>query len=231
MVTPTSLCIGRIGPYRAVQLSKIIDPATESRRCDLRRHLVNVQGVNDYHSEIDIGSHLGTHVEAPCHHGKLTKDVTALPFDHFAGRGVLLKLDTCEPKALITRHDLETADQGRVQKGDVLILDSRFQSEPFIISPDDQRPHLSRESAEWFLEKGVKAVGFGNGICIEQNIEHCNACHDIMLGNDILFLEVMKNIEQLNSDIFMILYLPLPIKGLDASPVNIVVLEGVPGFC
>ena len=132
---------------------------------------------------------------------------------------------------MITRHDLETADQGRVQKGDVLILDSRFQSEPFIISPDDQRPHLSRESAEWFLEKGVKAVGFGNGICIEQNIEHCNACHDIMLGNDILFLEVMKNIEQLNSDIFMILYLPLPIKGLDASPVNIVVLEGVPGFC
>ncbi len=230
MTSPASSCVGRIGPYRAVQLSKIIDPETESRRSEVRRHMVNVQGVNDYHSEIDIESHLGTHVEAPYHHGELTKDVIDLPFDHFAGRGVLLKLETCEPNALISRHDLETADQGRVRKGDVLLLDSRFQSEPFIISPDDKRPHLSRESAEWFLEKGVKAVGFGDGICIEQNIEHCNACHDIMLGNDILFLEVMKNLDQLTSDTFLILYLPLPIIGLDASPVNIVALEGVPGF-
>ena len=51
-----------------------------------------------------------------------------------------------------------------------------------------------------------------------------------MLGHDILFLEVLKNIELLQADIFLISYLPLPIKGLDSSPVNILVLEGVPGF-
>jgi len=224
-------CVGRVGPYRTVQLSKVIDPATERRRCKLNRLPVTVQGVTDYHTEVDIVTHLGTHVEAPYHHGNLTKDVTALPTEHYMGRGVLLRLDTCAPNALITRADLEAADRRRVRRGDVLVLDSRFHSEPFVISPDDRRPHLSREAAEWFLEKGVKAVGFGDGICIEQNIEHCTACHDIMLGNDILFLEVMQNIDRLESEIFLILYLPLPIKGLDACPVNIVALEGVPGFC
>lgn len=222
--------VGRTGPYRTVQLSKIIDPRTERRRCVLRRKPVDVNGVVDYHTEVDIITHLGTHVEAPYHHGTLTKDVTDLPADHFIGRGVLLKLDTCEPNALITRADLEAADRGRVRQGDVLVLDSRFHSEPFVHNPHDQRPHLSRESAEWFLAKGVKAVGFGDGICIENNIEHCVACHDIMLGHDILFLEVLKNIDLLQADIFLISYLPLPIKGLDSSPVNIMVLEGVPGF-
>jgi len=213
-----------------VQLSKIIDPRTERRRCVLRRKPVNVNGVTDYHTEMDLITHLGTHVEAPYHHGTLTKDVTDLPADYFIGRGVLLKLNTCAPKALITRGDLDAADRGRVQRGDAVVLDSRFHSEPFVPNPGDQRPHLSRESAEWFLEKGVRAVGFGDGICIENNVEHCNACHDILLGNDILFLEVMQNIALLEADIFLICYLPLPIKGLDSSPVNILALEGVPGF-
>lgn len=224
-------CVGRVGAYRTVQLSKIIDPRTERRRCVLDRRVVDVNGVKDYHTDFDLVSHLGTHVEAPSHHAGLEKDVTALPADHFLGRGVLLKLDTCPPRALIRREHLEAADGGRVQAGDVLILDSPYHSEPFVDNPDDERPHLSRESAEWFLEKGVKAVGFGDGICIENNIEECIHCHDIMLGNDILFLEVMKNIEQLESDIFLIIYLPLPIIGLDASPVNILAIEGIPGLC
>ena len=221
---------GNVGPYRTVNLSKIIDPATEKRRCVLRRHRTVVLGVEDYHTDVDIMTHLGTHVEAPYHHGDLTKDVTDLPPDHYVGRGVLLKLDTCEPNALITRADLDATDHGRVCAGDVIILDSKYHSEPFVESPDDKRPHLSRESAEWFVEKKVKAVGFGDGICIETNIEHCVACHDIMLGNDVLFIEVLQNIDKLQQDIFLIIFMPLPIRGLDSSPVNVMAIEGIPGF-
>ena len=221
---------GSIGPYRTVNLSKIIDPTTETRRCTLRRHTTVVQGVEDYHTDVDIMSHLGTHVEAPYHHGNLKKDVMDLPPTHYVGRGVLLRLNTCEPNALITRADLDAADRGRVCAGDVIILDSKYHSEPFVISPDDKRPHLSRESAEWFVEKKVKAVGFGDGICIETNVEHCNACHDIMLGNDVLFIEVLQNIDKLQQDIFLIFFLPLPIRGLDSSPVNVMAVEGIPGF-
>lgn len=226
-----SLVVGRLGPYRTVQLSKVIDPAIERRRCVLHRKVVDVNGVRDYHTDIDITTHLGTHVEAPFHHGNLTKDVTALPADHYLGRAVRLNLVTCAPRALITREDLDAANRSRVRPGDVLILDSRFHSEPFVANPDDKRPHLSKVSAEWFLEKQVKAVGFGDGICIETNVEHCIACHDIMLGNDILFLEVLKNLELLKAEVFLIVYLPLPIRGLDASPVNIMAIEGIPGFC
>jgi kynurenine formamidase len=224
----TFKCIGKTGPYRVVNLSKIIDPATEARRCDLKRHKTIVQNVEDYHTDVDIVTHLGTHVEAPSHHMGLTKDVTDLPFDHYMGRGVLLKLDTCEPNALITRDDLEAGDKGRVQESDVLILDSKYHAEPFAQDPNDKRPQLSRESAEWFLEKKVKAVGFGDGVAIENNAEHCITCHDIMLENDILFIEVLKNIDKLQQDIFLIVFMPLPIRGLDSSPVNVIAIEGIP---
>lgn len=221
---------GKIGPYRAVHLSKVIDPASESRRCTLHRQKVEVMRVYDYHTDVDIVTHLGTHVEAPYHHGDLTNDVVDLGFDYFGGRGVLLRLDTCQPNALITKDDLNAADNGLVQHGDVVLLDSPYHSEPFVDNPDDQRPHLSKESAEWFRDKKVRAVGFGDGICIEKNVEHCVACHDILLGNDILFIEVLKNIDQLHDKIFLIFYMPLPIKGLDSSPVNVIAIEGVPGF-
>ena len=220
---------GRLGPYRIVHLSKIIDPDIESRRCKLYRHKTVVQGVEDYHTDMDITTHLGTHVEAPCHHGGLTKDVVDVPFDHYAARGVLLRLDS-GPRALITKEDLDKADGGRVQPGDVVLLDSNYHAEPFAEDPNDQRPHLSRDSAEWSVQKKLKAVGFGDGICIESNIEHCNACHDLMLGNDILFIEVMKNLDKLGQEPFLIVFMPLPIRGLDSSPVNVIAVEGIPGM-
>ncbi len=47
----------------------------------------------------------------------------------------------------------------------------------------------------------------------------------------ILFLEVMRNLDQLRSDIFLLICQPMPIKGLDSCCVRAVAIEGVPGFC
>ena len=122
--------VGQVGPYRTVSLSKVIDPANEKRRCVVRRHKAEVRGVVDYHSDLDIMSHLGTHVEAPYHLRDDLKDITGLSPDRFIGRGVLLRLATCQPKALITRQDLDTADGGVLRRDDIVLLDSPFHHEP-----------------------------------------------------------------------------------------------------
>ena len=222
--------VSDVGPYRIVRLCNSIDPSTELRRCVLFRRLTNVLEVEDYHTDIDIVSHLGTHVEAPFHHGELTKDVVDIPFSQYVGRGVFLSLDTCSERAIVTRNDLDIADRGRLQRGDVALLDSRFHSEPFAQVADDFRPQLGKEAAEWFLEKKVKAVGFGDGISIENNVDQCNAFHDILLGNDILIIEVLRNLDQLLEDTCLIVFMPLPIRGLDSSPVHAIAIEGIPGF-
>lgn len=226
-----NLSVGKFGTYRTVSLSKVIDPATEKRRCAVRRYEAHVQGVTDYHSEIDIMSHLGTHLEAPYHLRDNLKDVTAMAPDRFVGRGVLLKLDTCMPNALITRQDLDAASDGMVRAGDIVVLDSPFHHEPFMPGPDDKRPQLSRESAEWFLEQGVKCIGFGDGIAIENNPEHCEAFHEILMPQDITFIEVMQNLDLLQCKTFMLVFLPLLIRGLDSSPVHVMAIEGILDSC
>ena len=75
------------------------------------------------------------------------------------GPWVLLKLNTVQPRQLIRREDLEAAEQGLVQLNDTVLLDSPYHSEPFVVSPDDQRPDMSEEAAFWFREKQVKCVG------------------------------------------------------------------------
>lgn len=222
--------VTQLGPYRVVNLSKVLDPATEKRRCVVHRHKAEVQGVVDYHSDVDIMSHLGTHVEAPYHHRDGLKDVTELPLSRYVARGVLLRLDTCAPGALITRADLDAADGGRVRRGDAVVLDSPYHHEPFVPDPDDPRPQLSRESAEWFLEKGAISVGFGDGVAIENNPEHCVAVHELLMTRDVTFVEVMQNLDRLEADVFLMVYLPLPIRTLDSSPTNVIAIEGVPGF-
>lgn len=221
----------QLGPYRVVSLSKIVDPETERRRCVLNRRMNMMEGYKDFQTDLDIVTHLGTHVEAPCHHGDLSKDVVDLMPERFMGRGVILHLATCGPKALVRRDDLEAADQGKVLPGDVVLMTSNYHSEPFVVKDGDDRPHLGIEAAEWFAEKQVKGIGFGDGISVERDNKEAMMLHEHLLSRDIIILEVLENIEAIQQQPFLFVYLPLPIKGLDSSPVNAVAIEGVPGFC
>jgi len=215
---------------RIVDLSKALDPPTEARRCAIRRFYIEVNGAGGYHSDIDITSHLGTHLEFPYHFKDEWKEGMQLPIDTFVGRGVLLHLSIARPNAPIRREDLDAADAGRVRPGDVVLLDSPFHSEPFVDSPDDRRPDLSEDAANWFVEKEAKAIGWGDGIAIENDVPGCDACHEILLPRDILMIEVLANLDQLGQDPFLIVYAPLPIVGLDSSPVRVVAIEGIPGL-
>jgi len=72
---------------RIVDLSKLLDPATEKRRCAVRRYYTVVNGAGGFHSEIDISSHLGTHLEFPCHFKEGWKDGSRLHRVRFAVGG------------------------------------------------------------------------------------------------------------------------------------------------
>jgi kynurenine formamidase len=82
----------------------------------------------------------------------------------------------------------------------------------------------------WFLSKRVKCVGFGDSIAIENNLKEALRFHGLMLSKDIIFIEVMENLEKLNKDTFMLIFLPLPILGLDSCPVRVIAIEGIPGL-
>lgn len=216
---------------RVVDLSKHLDPETESRRCHLFRF--NTGGpIPDFHTNMDITSHLGTHCECPYHHDNEWTDVESLPLTTFMGRAIYVVLDIPE-NSQITGEDLEKACGDRIRPGDVVILDSPYKIPPFTPAtngPDDHRLLIGEDSAKWFAEKEVKCVGFGDGVSIEDSEANVKPFHDILMAKDIVFLEVLRNLDQLKTDTFFISYSPLPIKGLDSCPVRVYAIEGLAPF-
>ena len=226
------MSVYQMGRLRVIDLTKQLDPDTETRRCKLFRF--NTGGrIPDFHTHMDLMSHLGTHVECPYHHHDDWPDVQALPLTSFMGRALYVKITDLKPNSPIMPADMERACGNKIKRDDIVIIDSPYAIEPFTSktnSDEDQRLFICRETAEWFAEKEVKCVGFGDGVSIENNNEDVCAFHDVLMARNIVFLEVLKNLDKLKTDTFFMSYAPLPIKGLDSSPVRAYAIEGIEEF-
>lgn len=221
-----------MGGLRIVDLTKTLDPKTESRRCNLIRY--NTGGpIPDFHTALDLTSHLGTHCECPYHHHDDWPSVAELPLTAFMGRALYVQLDHMQPNTHIMPQDLDKVLADKIQEGDIIILDSPYKIEPFTPktnTEEDKRLFVGKESAEWLRDHKVKCVGFGDGVSIENCEEDVKPFHDILMVENIVFLEVLKNLEQLKTDTFFMSYAPLPIVGADSCPVRAYAIEGLAEF-
>ncbi len=215
---------------RVVDLTRRLDPQSEQRRCEVRCRHTEYHGHKSFMSDIDIMSHLGTHLEFPMHWRDTWKDGTDYPVSHFVGRGVLLSLDWIKPNAFVSHDDLERAAEGRVKQGDTVLLNSPHRCEPFTFLDDDPRPNLGEEAARWCVEREIKCLGFGDAVAIENNVPGSNVMHEELFPRDILMLEVIENLDDLTQNVFFISYTPIPIVGADSFPVRAVAIEGLPEF-
>ncbi len=224
--------VSYLGALRVIDLSKALDPETESRRCQLRRF--NTGGpIPDFHTDMDLTSHLGTHVECPYHHREDWPGVEGLPLSSFMGRAIYVNFEDAEPNAYISPEMLEKHTAGWLQAGDIVILDSPYRIPPFTALTNteaDRRLLVNGDTAVWLRDHKVKCVGFGDGVSIENRNEDVCPFHDVLLAENIVFIEVLKNLELLEQDTFFMSYTPLNIRGLDSCPVRACAIEGMPGF-
>ncbi len=102
--------------------------------------------------------HCTTHADSPAHVIEGTEFTDEIPLDKYYGTGVVVDI----PKGkweVITPDDLEKA-RPKIEKGDIVIVHTgwhRHYSDSrkyFAYSPG-----LYKEAGDWFVERGVKAVG------------------------------------------------------------------------
>ncbi len=147
------MSVYQLGSLRVVDLTKALDPATETRRCHLYRF--NTGGpIPDYHTIMDLTSHLGTHCECPYHHNDNWPDASALPLTAFMGRCVYAPLEDAASNSYITAPVLDRALGGKLREGDVVILDSPYKLPPFTDKTNtaaDKRLFVNGETAQWMV--------------------------------------------------------------------------------
>lgn len=217
---------------RIVDLTKTLDPETETRRCHLYRF--NTGGpIPDFHTIMDLTSHLGTHCECPYHHDDAWPSVAQLPLTTFFGRAIYVDIKDAKPNEHITAAMLDKWCAPKMKPGTIVIIDSPYKLPPFTEKtngPEDKRLFVNGETAQWFKDHQAKCVGFGDGVSIENCNEDVKPFHDILLAENIVFLEVLKNLDKLEKDVFFMSYAPLPIMGLDSCPVRAYAIEGLAEF-
>ncbi|MEM4382751.1 MAG: cyclase family protein [Candidatus Caldarchaeum sp.] len=102
--------------------------------------------------------HMSTHTDAPLHVEDGYPSIDEVPIDRYIGEGVVVSI----PKKkweIITPDDLENVDPP-IERGDIVIINTGWHHHyGDNITYFCYAPGLYKEAGEWFVKKGVKAVG------------------------------------------------------------------------
>jgi len=102
--------------------------------------------------------HIGTHADSPAHVLPGTPHTADTFLESYYGTGVVVRIEKKKWEKIMP-EDLEKATP-KIEKGDIVIINSGMHKH-YADHPDYYyyTPGLYKEAAEWFVKKGVKAVG------------------------------------------------------------------------
>jgi arylformamidase len=207
---------------RIIDLTHVMIPGQEQYRLEVTQRGERSGPTGDIMSDVFLWSHVGTHVEVPLHFYANGKDTAALPLGVFMGPAIRLDLRHKQVNEAITLDDLRAA--GDIQTGEHVILwegrDSQYRTER-----SHQRPYVTEEAVNWLLhDRKVRLLGTdSSGFEVRGVSSHPN--HTRWFAHDAAVLECLRNLDQIRSQHFYLIALPLPVRGLDACPVRAIAIE------
>jgi len=178
-------------------------------------------------------THSGTHVDAPLHFIVDGKSVDQMPIDAFAGEGLTIDLSYKRPGEAITVNDIK-AYEDEIKPRDVLMLHTGW-GKKLGFNPEYlfEWPYVVEETAEYLVEKKVKALGVdtlsvggwdgqlpGHGpVAVKGSPART---HRILLGAGIVLIESLTNLDLVldgrRSRRAYFIYAPIAFKDADGGP-------------
>jgi kynurenine formamidase len=184
--------------------------------------------------QLSLNEHSGTHVDAPAHFIQDESHpahfwVDAIPVDHLFGRCVALNLSSTQPRTPVDKGKVKTWEDEkliRIQSGDIVLFNfgwyKRWKLRPDGNSFGQDWPGISKDCAEYLVEKEVKAVGT-DALALDVYGDLNFPAHYVLLGKKTLIIENLNNLDLL-PPLSYFMALPLNIKGGSGSPIRAVSL-------
>jgi arylformamidase len=165
-------------------------------------------------SHLLLGTHTGTHVDAPKHFIDDGAGVDELALNLLIGRARVIDIDKRGP---ITAADLEAAGL----REDLRVLfktpnSALWNSQVF----HEDYAHLTEAGAKYLVEQGVKVVGI-DYLSIEQFKKPGAPAHRMLLSNGVIIIEGL-NLAEAEPGMYEMYCLPLLVAGGDGAPARVV---------
>ncbi len=165
-------------------------------------------GYNDH--LLSIGTHIGTHIDAPLHMVKDGKALDKISIDKFVGRGKYVKVDG--------EFTIDSVESAGVDEGDIVLFHTGMSDQYYGSSYFEDFPAMTIEVAEYLIKKKVKMVGLDTG---SADSKDGFPIHKALLGSGVLIIENLTNLDELAGNEFMVYALPLNLD-IDGAPARVI---------
>lgn len=189
--------------------------------------------LHGYESELlHIGTHAGTHVDAPSHFLPGAASVDALPFERLVAPGIVLDVRRVRPRGLIDREMLEAAEAARgqaVASGMAVLLWTGWSDLWRKQEYTSEHPGLGQDGASYLLTRRIALVGIDT-INLDCPGDSAFPAHRALLSAGVPIVENLTLLAALSgAGPFTFAAFPLPIVGASGSPVRAVAFLGAAG--
>ena len=169
-----------------------------------------------------IGSHTGTHLDAPAHFHQGGETIEKIPIDVFVGPAQVLDLTGVEGSE-VSADDLLAAG---LDSADRVLLKTRNSSGALRETTKTPWVGIDAGAADLLVERGVRLVGI-DYLTIDSPAGEAEwPVHNILCPAGVIILEVIDLSEIPTGDYFLAA-LPVPLVGSEAAFGRAVLIEGL----
>lgn len=180
-------------------------------------------GIEDRETrKITLGTHTGTHIDAPRHFIENGITVENIPLDDLVGPATLIDFSYLPEFHEISKEELVS----KLVNKDKTRIVFRFDWDKHINTNIyyKNHPYFSEEACSWLVENHCKLIALDtpqpdnpkNGRGAEKDAPN----HKILLGNNVKIVEYLVNLKEIPVDYFWLTVAPLKLKDGDGAPVR-----------
>lgn len=168
-------------------------------------------------SSMTLGTHSGTHIDAPVHTQADLGGVDSIDLAKCIGTCRVLDCTHCHKE--ISQDDLM---QHGIQKGERILCRTNNSERGYDQFYDDYVA-LSGDAADWLADQGILLFGI-DFLSIKKSGDADTRPHTSLLQNDIIIVEGL-NLKNVSAGIYDLVILPLKIKDGDGAPSRAILIE------
>jgi kynurenine formamidase len=149
---------------------------------------------------LHVGSHVGTHIDAPVHAIDAGRRMAEIPLERFWGTAVVASVSRKAGEAITLQDVLEGGPEA--QQGEALLIHTGWDETFDDAESYEDHPWLDLELAEWAVDRRLTMVGvdmFSPDQPIDRREDNANfqyPIHRTLLGNDVLITENLTRLGQ-----------------------------------
>jgi len=170
-----------------------------------------------------LGTHTGTHMDAPRHLIEGGQTIDQIDPALFVQKALLMKFDNKGAGDFIDHDELAHYDS-LLSGVSAVVIRTGWSKWWMTDKYYKQWPYLSEKAAQYLVDKGIKVIGMdmpSPDSADRLTPGSSSPIHCQLMGQGIILVEYLNNLELINKDIFKLYSFPLKLKGLDGSPARV----------